>query len=59
MGCWAKRITNTEDIFPAICEAAASGRPAVVEVITADSYPPNPLFEGPRPLYGFAGAGIR
>lgn len=59
MGCWAKRVTNANDIIPAIREAEKSGRPAVIEVVTSDSYPPNPMFEGPRPLYGFADAGVK
>lgn len=59
MGCWSRRVTDAKDILPAILEAAESERPAIVEVITSDSYPPNPLLKGPRPLYGFAGAGVR
>ena len=59
MGCWSKRVADAKDILPAIQEAAASGKPAVVEVLTSDSYPPNPLLKGPRPLYGFAGAGLK
>ena len=53
MGCWAKRVTDANDILPAIKEAAASKRPAVVEVITSESYPPNPRSNAVRPLYGF------
>ncbi|NCB42234.1 MAG: thiamine pyrophosphate-binding protein [Clostridia bacterium] len=59
MGCWSKRVTDVNEILPAIKEAEASGRPAIVEVVTSDSYPPNPMFDGPRPLYGFADAGVK
>jgi acetolactate synthase-1/2/3 large subunit len=52
-GCWSKRVTEAKDILPAIKEAAASGRPAVVEVMTSESYPPNPRSNAPRPLHGF------
>lgn len=34
MGCWAKRVEKVEDIVPAIKEALASGKPALVEVMT-------------------------
>ena len=53
MGCWARRVTEADEIYPALKEAEASGRPAVVEVLTSESYPPNPRSNGPRPLYGF------
>jgi acetolactate synthase-1/2/3 large subunit len=56
MGCWSTRVEKAEDIGPAIKMALKAGRPAVVEVITNDEYTPNPMPEGPRPLYGFADA---
>lgn len=59
MGCWSKRVTDANDILPAIREAEKAGRPAIIEVITSDDYTPNPCVDGPRPLYGFASAGLK
>ena len=36
-GCWAKRITKPEELAPTLKEALASGRPAIIDVITERS----------------------
>lgn len=54
MGCWAIRVKKADEIAPAIQQALRAGKPAIVEVMTNDEFPPNPMPEGPRPLYGFA-----
>lgn len=56
MGCFALRVEKSEDLIPALKQAMESNRPAVVEVMTSDVYTPNPMPEGPRPLYGAASA---
>jgi len=54
MGFWAKRVTDANEILSAIKEAASSKKPAFVEVITSELYPPNPRDNAARPLHGFA-----
>jgi len=38
-GCWAKRIAKKEEVKPALKEAFASGKPAVIEVMTSREFP--------------------
>jgi acetolactate synthase-1/2/3 large subunit len=33
-GCYAERVTRTEDFGPALARARASGKPAVLELVT-------------------------
>lgn len=33
-GCWAKRVTDWKEVGPAIEEALAAGKPAIIDVIT-------------------------
>lgn len=54
MGCWSIRVENKEDIGTAIAKALSAGKPAVIEVLSDDSYTPNPLVGKTRPLYGAA-----
>ena len=34
LGCHAERVTRTEDFAPALARARASGKPAVIELVT-------------------------
>lgn len=49
-GCHAERVTNLDQIRPALLRSLASGLPAVIEVMTdASAHPPFSFFEGRTP----------